>query len=373
MITEEIFQEFIEDRNLKIGTKRAYNNALQNYSKFHEMTLQELINEADTEEEEGIRAKKRKIVKRLKNYRNHKVHDGAAPTTIREYYSKIRTFYHHFGIEIPYIPPTRLRESIVRYDDIPNINHIREAIESTSNTKHRALILFMASSGTARAETINLTIQDFIEATKDYHKSTNINTILDELEKQKDAVPLFEMLRIKTNYPYYTCCSPEATQMIVKYLRTRKNLKHSDKLFNLSHAAIAQIFVRINTNLGWGKVNYDNFFHSHALRKFNATVIEDVAFANTIQGRKSDTITETYFKNNPQRIKEKYFEHLPKLTIHKTVVTNLDSSEVKKLKREFQVDLSMKDKEIEELRNSISGLRDELKDELLGELLKEKF
>jgi hypothetical protein len=67
----------------------------------------------------------------------------------------------------------------------------------------------------------------------------------------------------------------------------------------MSKSTILAMFKRINDDLVWGKVNHQIFFHSQALKKFNAIVIEDVSFANTIQGRKADTITETYFKNNP--------------------------------------------------------------------------
>jgi len=102
-----------------------------------------------------------------------------------------------------------------RYSDIPTIDDIRQVIESTSNLKHKAVILFMSSSGSAMNETTSLTVQDFIDATKDYHNSTNINDVLDELEGQKDVIPIFELVRAKTNYFYYTCCSPEATMAIV--------------------------------------------------------------------------------------------------------------------------------------------------------------
>ena len=38
----------------------------------------------------------------------------------------------------------------------------------------KAIILFISSSGCARQETLNITIQDFIEATHEYHNSNDI-------------------------------------------------------------------------------------------------------------------------------------------------------------------------------------------------------
>lgn len=346
---EQIFQEFVLDRNFSYNTERLYSYILGEYSELQGMSLQELINEADMEEEEKVRAKRRTIIKRLKNYRKWKIEERHAVSSIKNYFGKVKTFYKHFGIEIPYIPPTQLKNDVhIRYDDLPTIEHIKEAIESTNNLKHKAVILFMSSSGSANQETLNLTIKDFIKATQEYHNTENIEDVIKDLKGQNDIIPLFEMYRVKTDHYYYTCCSPETVQAIIKYLKTRKNLKRTDKLFEFgSNISLLKIFQRINDKMGWGKVNYYNFFHPHALRKFNATMVEDIGFANTIQGRKSDTITETYFKRNPKRIKEKYIEHLPNLTINKTKTYSIKTEEYKTLEKELKAK-DIKHRELEE-------------------------
>ncbi|MDR2830071.1 MAG: integrase [Methanobrevibacter sp.] len=378
IMNDHKFQEFIAERNLAQKTIKTYVDALKIYVKINNKSLSALISEADCEEEERIRAKNRQINKRLKHYRQHLIQDkNYGTSTIKEYFTKIKSFYRHFEIEIPYMPPVQLREDHhERYHDIPTIEHIQQALEATNNLLLKSLILFMSSSGTAVNETLHIHVSDFITATNEYHKTNNIDDCLNEIGKQDDVVPLFELVRIKTDYPYYTCCSYEATTMIVKYLRTREKLKPSDFLFNIKNVGMNKLFARLNDKLGWGKVNKYSFFRPHNLRKFNATTIEDISFANTIQGRKADTITETYFKNNPIRIKEKYLEYLPRLTIYKTVVTNLDSAEVKKLKDEFHDALSLKDKKIKDLEDGMYSLRQDLKDLLKEELvnlgLKEK-
>lgn len=332
--TEEIFQEFITDRNIQKETQRNYYKTLKLYSELYNMSLQELIDEADFEEEQGIRAKRRKITKKLKKYRNWLIENNYEVNTIKDYFAKIKTFYRHFEIEIPFIPPIQLKKTNhERYDDIPHKKHIKEALESTNNLKYKAIILFMFSSGSARAETLSMTVADFIKSTKNYHDSTQIKNVIKELENQKDVIPLIEMVRSKTNHPYYTCCSPEASEMIIKYLKTRTNLKSTDKLFEIAPDTLTKAFQRINNKIGWGKVNYYSFFHSHSIRKYHATLIEDMGLANALQGRKADSVTEAYFKHNPKRIKEKYMEHLPKLTINKTEINILNDEGTKKLKK----------------------------------------
>lgn len=345
----EIFEEFCLERNLSKSSIESYKYSLKDYCKYNNMNLDELINEADNEEEKKVRSKNRKIVKRLKQYRIYKIKNNSSPNTIKNNYGKIRTFYRHWGIEIPYIPPTKIKTDFhERYSDIPTREHIQEALEGTNNLKHKALILFMSSSGTALKETISLKISDFLKATKKYYKSIKIEHILDELYPQKDIVPIFEMVRFKTNYPYYTCCSPEATTAIIKYLQnSRKDLKQGENLFKLSKRGILEVFTRINDKQQWGKTGNRIFFHTHALRKFNATAIEDIGLANTIQGRKPDQIVEAYFKKDPKRIKEKYIEHLPKLTINETKTYSIKTDEYKTLEKELKAK-DTKQKELEE-------------------------
>jgi integrase len=283
------------------------------------MSIKSLILEADNEEERNIREKNRTIKKRLENYRNYKIDSGSSRGTIKKYFEIVKTFYRHHEIVIPYISTVYLKKDYhERYEDIPKIEHIKKAIKSTDNLLEKAIILFMSSSGTARNETLNLTVEDFFNATSEYYDNKSNNVVfevLDELSNFNNIIPLFELVRIKTDYHYYTCCSDEATIAIIEYLKSRKNLKLKSKLFDINRNRFNRFFMRINMENNWGKVGYYGFFRSHALRKFHATTIEDKSLADCLQGRMRDSITESYYKQNPQRIKERYLEILPKLRI----------------------------------------------------------
>ncbi len=335
--TNPLFTEFYTDRNLSENSINHYKWALYKYSVFNGKSLTELIEEADLEEEKGIRGKNRQIVKRLKNFRSELIKNQASPNTITTYFTKVKTFYRHFGIEIPYIPPAKMPNGRhERYSDIPTIDHIRQVIESTSNLKHKAVILFMSSSGSGMNETTSLTVQDFIDATRDYHDSTNIIDVLKELDGQKRVIPIFELVRAKTNYFYYTCCSPEATIAIVKFLKSRSMIEPDDKLYDIDKPGLKAVFNRLNDNNQFGKITpYMNFFHSHALRKFHATTIEDVNLTNELQGRKSNPINEAYFKKNPKRLRERYTPYLNKLMINRVETFSIESEEFKTVKREL--------------------------------------
>lgn len=355
---ELIFKKFIISRNLSSSSQRLYKAALTDYSQFNKMSLQELIDEADQEEENNIRAKKRKIKERLINYRIHKIETKTPYNTLNSYFSCVKTFYRHNEIEIPYMPHANIKKEFhERYSDIPTKKDIEQVLNSTKNLQHKAIILFMSSSGSAAAETLSLTIQNFIKATNEYHHSYDIQNVIKDLERRKDVVPIFEMVRKKTDYPYYTCCSPEAVQSIITYLKTRSNLKNEDKLFEIKHSrSIALAFIRLNNINQFGKVGHGNFFHSHALRKFHATTIGNRDLVNALQGRKPDNTTGAYFKDNPNRLKEEYVKVLPKITIGKTETFNLKSKEYLKLERENQ----SKTDEINALKESDKAKTDEL-------------
>jgi integrase len=320
------------------------------------MSIENLIKEADVEEEQRIREKDRTIRRRLEEYRNYKIEDGSSRRTIRKYFALVKTFYRHHEIVIPYIPEVQLKKDYhEKYDDIPKINHIKTAVESTDELMEKSIILFMCSSGTARNETINLTVGDFFKACAKYISlelsDENVEDILKELALKNNIIPLFELVRIKTDYHYYTCCSDEASEMIIKYLKTIKRLKLDSKLFDINRNRFNKFFMRINRDNNWGQVGYYGFFRSHALRKFHATVIEDKSLADALQGRRRDSITESYYKLNPERIKERYIEVLPKLRIsQKPVEINNDYY---KLKKDNEI-LNERINKLEELIKGIS-------------------
>ncbi|MCL2156392.1 MAG: integrase [Methanobrevibacter sp.] len=321
---------------MKSSTASAYNSALKDYSKFHNMSIKDLIKEADYEEEKRIREKKRTIRKRLEEYRNYKIEYGSSRRTIKKYFAMVKTFYRHHEIIIPYIPEVQLkRDYHEKYEDIPKINHIKKAVESTDDLMEKAIILFMSSSGTARNETLSLTVEDFFKACEKYINidiyDKNIKYILDELSSKNNIIPLFELVRIKTDYHYYTCCSDESSEMIINYLKNKKMLKLESKLFDMNRNRFNKFFMRINMDNNWGQVGYYGFFRSHALRKFHATVIEDKSLADALQGRRRDSVTESYYKLNPERIRERYLEVFHKLRIfQKPIELNNGYNQLKK-------------------------------------------
>ena len=62
---DHLYKEYVLNRNLKPGTIRIYTQKLQIYSKVTELTLTQLIEQAEEDEDKGIRLRKRKILNKF--------------------------------------------------------------------------------------------------------------------------------------------------------------------------------------------------------------------------------------------------------------------------------------------------------------------
>lgn len=307
MISEELLKRFCSNRNIKYSTLKSYRSAIAKYEFFHDMDMGSLMDEAIVEEDEGISLKNRKIKSRLLDFRSFLLDSGLAISTVRTYFSRIKTFYRHFEIELPYLNDIKFdKEYLSSYYDLPARGDIRKVCSISSNA-FRALVLFISSSGCAKAETLSLTVGDFVKASDEYHDGGSIEDVLNCLIGRRDIVPAFYLKRIKTNKFYYAFCSPEASHHIVKYLISRKGLSLDDRLFDFTDSSLIYSFKKVNDKLNMGFVGRYRFFRSHALRKFHASNIglsEDIV--DELQGRGKSKVREAYMKTNPIKLKEIY-------------------------------------------------------------------
>ena len=173
---QEILEEIHTVKNHQWNTQRKYKYAVQKDCKFQKKHLWELIEEAEREEEQGLRWKNRRLKNRLIRYRQH-LYDNYAKNTVNANFIPILVIYDYFEIEIHKLPKISDRSitkpTPIRYKDLPDKEVIRAALEIASPLM-KAIILFISSSGSSRRETLNLTIQDYMKATQEYHQTNNI-------------------------------------------------------------------------------------------------------------------------------------------------------------------------------------------------------
>ena len=377
MDNQEIIDEIAIERNIKESTKDKYKIVLNHYSKFCGMTLRELLDEAEDEEEQRIRKKKRKIKRRLIDYRKF-LFDNMLISTAKAYLSLVKTFYTHYEIELPILPKLNTLNvndvEPLKYSDLLTKEIIKQVLDKGKPIM-RAIVLFSISSGCANAETMSLTIHDFIEATSNdsspYHNSNDIYEVIDLLMGREDIVPTFYMRRRKTNKYYYTFCSPEATQAILVYLANdRRKLVPEDKLFKIHPISVVRILGEMNDDLGLGKKGTYNRLRTHQFRKFHASNLKKSGMSmediNSIQGKAKTAVNEAYFFDNPKQLKQIYIDHLDAVTINWNVhQLDMKSEEYRLLESE----LDKKNKEYDDLKDRIINIENAINNSMTSEEL----
>ena len=377
--SKELLDKFFHERNIKQNTQKGYMASLIRWFKFtgdRYKDLQDNIDHYIKEEDERIPTRDRSIKKEMLGYRESLLNDEGIKSakSVRSYFSKIGTIFRHYGLEIPELPQTKMDKGYVsNYNDLPTHDMIKTACEQ-SPIDLKALILFMSSSGSAKAETLSITVGMFLEGCKEYLKDTptknNIPETIKELTDNHTIVPMIYLRRIKTDKWYYTCCSPEASYMIIESLKIRKDLKWDDKLFDYTGSLILTKFQEINDNNDWGYVGAYRRFRSHALRKFMASNIglpRDQV--DSLQGRSKDMIQEAYFKQDPKALKEIYMNAMNRIMIyenwgHGTTPAQIEAK-AKRLFNDFNddekiLDLSSIPASPDEIKTSI-GINTEIK------------
>ena len=328
----QLIQNLITERNLKKGAFRRFQSPITNYLKFHQnkYTMTQLIQEAKIEQDKTINPQKTKLYTYLTEFRIY-LNERISPRTLQNYMIQVKEVYRHYDVCVPQLKPFQLREPPqVTYDDLPTHNEIRQAV-NISPIDMRALILFQSSSGTTLHESCTITVKMFFEACKEYLENFqpfSVRLVLTKLQQQEPIVPIFHLERVKTNKYYYTCCSPEATTEIIKYLQFRLDsdeiLTLDSKLFPYPKSTYTKRFWALNKQLKLGFVGKYGKFRSHALRKFHASNIGcGVELIDELQGRGKTTIHEAYIKDRPQKIKEDYMKYMDNVMINNVHATSV--------------------------------------------------
>ena len=281
-------------------------------------------------------------------------------STVKTTLSPIVSIYKYYEIEIVELPRMNLKgirtpEPIV-FKDLPDKTIIRKAL-SVANPRMSAIIYFMVSTGCARRETLNLTINDYINALRDYTDKTDIYEVIADIKDRDDVIPTFNVLRQKTNKYYTTYCSPEAVTAINSYLLSRTDpITNNSPLFKINEDYFSHAFIRINEELGLGKVGTYNRFRSHMLRKFHASALYNDGMSldnvNDLQGKAKNKTDASYFMTNPEDLKYEYIKHLHAVTINK---------EVEKLSIKSPEYIQLENQK-NKLESEISSIREEMGD-----------
>jgi integrase len=328
--SDPLLQEFFESRKQKPKTVERY---LYVFNLFYESTGHtptSMIEEAEDDEDNNVRLRRRKINQHLKDFKEDQEKQEFSYDSITSNTSYIRAFYKHYGIVLPARPKLDKPDEKV---NLPQLEDIQLAV-SQSNPCFQAIIILMCSSGMGLSEIINLTIQDFLDAFNEKNDpKIDINDLphigeMVQIDDEKQIKPLvWQIKRVKTSKSYFTFSSCESYQYILRYFRSKPKVEDPDRPLFLNQSrrkmrphGFNQYFRDLNKRCGWGKSGRQIFFRSHNLRKWFANQLENTSlgFINTERLLAHSILGDTasrYFKPDLNKMYKLYYDNMDMVTV----------------------------------------------------------
>ena len=333
--TDEILDQFFYERNSSQSTRSNYTRGIKHFERFTGKTLPELLNIADNEEINNISWKNSTLRPLLIKYRIF-LYNKYMKKTAKLYLTSVMSVFRHFEINIPNLPYFGMsnvkKSNPILPGELPDRELLKHIIE-IKNPLLKAVTLFMSSSGLSRIDTLNLSINDYVSFTREFHHSNDIFTAIERMnESEVDIIPVFYLKRQKTNQQFFTFCSHEAVNSINNYLLARTDdFEKNTSLFKVGDRYLNKIFKEVNDQLGLGKAGTYSRFAPHMLRRYHATQLAEAGMSldhiNLLEGRKVPGIAhESYIRIKPEVLKEEYIRCLPYLVVEdiNRVRTELD-------------------------------------------------
>jgi len=204
-------RQWLSDIGAKELTQRNYLQAIGLFCDFTGKVPEELINEAEAEQEKGIPMRRRKIKSDFIDYsewlkeRSIRLYKREiAPKTLHNHTTAIKSFYRSFEIELP---NGHKRDGNVKGLAENNRRvtkeEVREALKY-AGVREKAINLVMLSSGLAEGDVLKLKVKDFESG---FDEETGVTTL--------------KLRRAKTGIDFMTFLTPEASQAVRDYIKWR--------------------------------------------------------------------------------------------------------------------------------------------------------
>ncbi|KGK98955.1 hypothetical protein LI82_02620 [Methanococcoides methylutens] len=355
---DEYINEWFMGRNLAPRTRINYILGMQHYTEYTGKTPIQLIDEAESDIQNGVLPRKRSIKGYLIGFKEH-LKGNVVDNSVRAYVAAVKSFYTFFDIPIPDIVRNSKRAKPSPENlKIPTIDDVREALKHC-DIREKAIILVGLSSGLSANEITNLKICDFKDG---YDEDTKITTL--------------KLRRGKTGVDFVTFLTPEASEAVGDYLEwrnreikfhdaSRKNaalkqrinddngylfickvisgkfLETGDEELRRFDAekGLGKMYSSINIRLGKGSTNRNrHLIRSHNMRKLFSTTLKSIGCNNTMveywMGHSLSRVDDAYFKpNDIDKMKGTYRKYMPHLLVQKENVI-AESPEFQKIVEE---------------------------------------
>lgn len=400
------------DNSLAKDSIETYRTSIKIFCKINKKTYEEIITEIREEQYDRIENDKiirydpsqGKVALYCNNLINHYLEKGSSSQTIQTRLTHIRSMLKKSGIILPQKPRLTKKTTKQRIISRKDIHEIFKF----SSIWRKAQISFLATTGMRIHDMVDLTIDDFIEATSEFHNFVDVDEFIDNAPVDMVGFWVFEPHKTrKLGLECRVCNTPESSNYLLETLRKRKmilkekgeTLAGKDPLFVSEKTGYNKPLHRKSVTIGFWNLNkefqkqqkekldeklrnkeitrkeynkcLENMpkLHPHALRKFFTTTVRNYTTNRDIslimEGHTSPYKMDKHYvgKNeelfSDEIIKQTYFEIIPYLTFNLEV----DPSEYQSLKlvEEKYKDQLEKNAELEKQINAINNNIKQLK------------
>jgi hypothetical protein len=94
----EIVRDWFQSRKTKLSSQKNYLLAMRFYTGFTRMSPEQLLDEAEQDEQDRVLMRKRTVKKRLMDFRDYLESRNVAPMTIKTRITGVRSFYKAYDI-----------------------------------------------------------------------------------------------------------------------------------------------------------------------------------------------------------------------------------------------------------------------------------
>ena len=378
---DPVFVDFCENRNIAPPTIKKYVTSLKKYTNLTGMTLGELLDEADLDEDRAVKPRNRRIKKHLldfKKYLDSSDYSGPYKESVT---LCVRTFYGENDIILPktFRKSARSdRKTPILFNELPTMDNVKDILKYCNST-YRAIILLGVSSGMSRAELCSLTFKHFFDAIPLDPYPETLSDLIVRVGEKDNLVPIWSVRRVKTGNDFFTFSSPEASDALLEYfkdlnrrvIRYDKNKRTKSEfefipetsLFRnfynrpIQTDSMSRTFQRLNYKAGFEKVNNKIFIRPHSLRQVFASTLEKNKMPHLmtrwLMGHALDHTTFAYFKADPVALKEEYLKVLNYLTTNAVEIKVINQYE------DLSEKLDQKDKEYSKLQKQLQENKNE--------------
>ena len=282
--------QLIQRRNLGKASIRKYNIVFREIYELIGKTPSELIAEAKKEEqpftnEEGnpqvLDLSERKVNTYQLLYNNFLERKENSEGVKKHKIVYFRALFKEYGIKMPRMIKYNTSIRRTRIKDILSWDDVNRGLGFCKCNRDKALVSLMATSGMRGRDIVNLTIQDFLEATSIYNHGMDLNELLSK--NPYKIIPCYDFFPEKTQKEGNLCITfntGESSYFIFEHIKEGYSVELESTLFRnsgssdfLSSDWLRRILQSLNASLKIGKDKNGLYgkFRGHNLRKLFST------------------------------------------------------------------------------------------------------